>query len=69
MLFSPVILLRSRGESPKLFSDFCTLHPELFNEVCFLDGVSSDAESFKGSLSRFSEAGLAKGVEVTAGTG
>lgn len=69
MLASPIILLRSRGESPKLFLISALFIQNSSMRSVFLTGVSSGAESFKGSLFRFSEAGLAKGVEVTAGTG
>lgn len=69
MLLSTVVLLRSRGVSPKLFLISALFNQNSSMRSVFLTVVSSGAGSFKDSSVRFSEAGLAKGVEVTAGTG
>lgn len=67
-LFSKILLLRSKGVSPRLF-----LISALFNQnssmiSVFLDGVSSDEESIDFDESS-SLSVLAMGVEVTPGMG
>lgn len=68
-LLSKILLLRSKGDNPRLF-----LISALFNQnssmiSAFLDGVSSVEESMGIEDSGVPLSVLVMGVEVTAGTG